>query len=136
MKNINRPWQALVLIILGSVKLLANVLILLVLLLAQDWLGPWLAQFNPELIVVSAIKPIIFVPLILSSVIIALVVSGLIKGKRWAPIFLTVIHSISLILMGLWIFGDARWAIPFALTLFVLALDIECVFSPFFKKKK
>lgn len=136
MKKIYRPWQATTLAILGGSKLVLNLVVIFALLLAQKQLGVYLAQFNPELIVVTAIKPIIFLPLALSSIILYFVMRGLWNGQRWAPIFLTVIHGISLGLMGLWIFGDARWAIPFAITLFILALDIECWISPYFAKRK
>lgn len=136
MRNITRPWQATTLAILGGTKLVLNLVIIFVLLLAQNWLGTWLSQFNPELFVVTAIKPIIFLPLFISILILFFVVRALWIGKRWAPIFLTIIHGIALILMGLWMLSDTRWAIPFAITLFVLALDIECWCNPFFKTKK
>ncbi len=136
MKKITRPWQATTLAILGGSKLVITLVIMLALLGAQGWLGAWLAQFNPELIVVSVIKPIIFLPLLISILILFFVVRAIWTGKRWAPIFLTTIHAIALILMGLWMFSDARWAIPFAITLFILALDIECWCHPFFKKIK
>ena len=135
MKKITRPWQATTLAILGGTKLVLLLIILFTLLLAQDWLGMWLSQFNPELIVVMAIKPIIFLPLILFILVLHFIVRALWIGRLWAPMFLTFIHGISLVLMGLWMLGDARWAIPFAITLFILALDIECWINPFFKKE-
>ena len=136
MKKITRPWQATFLTLIAGFKMVANSLILLLLLFAREWFGTWLSQFNPEFIVISAIKPIIFLPLLGSIILAFFFMRGLWKGQKWAPITLVFLHGLALILMGLWAISDTRWAIPFAITLFIVALEIECWIHPFFKSKK
>lgn len=136
MKKINRPWQATTLSALGSIKIAINILLIVALLFFPISFGTWLSQYNPELIVVSAFKNTIFIPIILSIILETFVVQGLWKGQKWAPIFLTITHGLSLILVVLWMTSDSMWAIPFAIILFLLALEIECWIHPFFKRKK
>jgi len=136
MKKITRPWQATILAVLAGLKMASNSIILLLLLFVRDWFGNWLSQFDPELIVITAVKPIIFIPLIASILISFFFMRGLWKGQRWAPILLAVLHGLALLLMGLWTLSDTRWAIPFAIMLFIVALEIECWVHPFFKRKK
>ncbi len=136
MKKINRPWQALILAFLGGSKVAINTILLFLLLFFPLSFGTWLSQYNPELIVVSALKPIVFIPIALSIVLGIFLVRGLLKGQKWAPIFLTITHGIALLFMGLWMISDSRWAIPLAIFLFLLALEIECWIHPFFKRKK
>jgi hypothetical protein len=136
MKKINRPWQALILAFLGGAKVLINSILLFLLLFFPLSLGAWLSQYNPELIVLSALKPIVFLPIVLSIILGAFLIQGLWKGQKWAPIFLTITHILTILLMGLWMMSDSRWAIPLAIFLFLLALEIECWIHPFFKQKK
>lgn len=136
MKEINRPWQALILTFLGGSKVVINTIFLFLLLFFPVSLGTWLSQYNPELIVLSALKPIVFLPIILSIILGIFLIRGLWKGQKWAPIFLTITHGITLLLMGLWMMSDSHWAIPLAIFLFLLALEIECWIHPFFKRKK
>lgn len=136
MKKINRPWQVFVLAFLGSAKVITNTLLLLLLLFFPISLGKWLSQYNPELIVLSALKPIVFFPLFLFIILGIFLVRGLWRGQKWAPIFLTITHGITFLLMGLWMTSDSRWAIPLAISLFLLALEAECWIHPFFRRKK
>ncbi len=136
MKKITRPWQATILAVIAGVKMVSNFIILLLLLFVRDWFGNWLSQFDPELIVITAVKPIIFIPLIGSILISFLFMRGLWKGQRWAPILLVILHGLAFLLMGLLTLSDTLWAIPFAIMLFLVALEIECWVHPFFKRKK
>lgn len=136
MKKITRPWQATTLAILGSLKIGINVVFSIFLLFFPIVLGTFLSHYNPELIVLSALKMTIFIPIIISIVLGIFLVRGLWKGQKWAPIFLTITHSFALLLMGLWMLSDSRWAIPFAIVLFFVALEIECWIHPFFKRHK
>ncbi len=136
MKKITRPWQATTLAIIAGLKMSINFIIVLFLLFIRDWFGTWLSQFNPELIVITAVKPIIFLPFLGSIILSFFFMRGLWKGQKWAPITLVIIHGLSLILMGLWTISIPQWAIPFSITLFFLALEIECWIHPFFKSKK
>ena len=136
MKKINRPWQVLILVFWGSIKVIINTILLLLLLFFPIALGSWLSQYNPELIVLSALQPIVFLPLFLCVVLGVFLIRGLWRGQKWAPIFLIITHGIAFLLMGLWMTNDSRWAIPFSISLFLLALEIECWLHPFFKQKK
>lgn len=136
MKKILRPWQATTLSLLGGAKVFFDLSILILLLFFPLQFGSWLSQYNPELIVLSALKPIVFIPIALSVVLGIFLVRGLWKGQKWAPIFLTITHGIALLFMGLWMISDSRWAIPLAIFLFLLALEIECWIHPFFKREK
>jgi hypothetical protein len=134
MNKLSRPWQATFLVIFGGLKILINIVLLFFLLVMNEWFGEWLSQFNPNLIVLSAINFTIIIPIIFSIVLSFLIIRGLWIGKKWAPIFLTIIHGVALAFMGILMISDSHWAIPFAIVLFILALDIECWIHPFFNQ--
>lgn len=136
MNKIPRPWQATILAGLNSLKIFTNILLVGILTFFPVLFGTWMSQYNPELIVLSALKSTVFIPIIGSIIFGIFLVRGLWKGQKWAPIFLTIFHGVALLFMGLWMTSDTRWAIPFAIILFLIALDIECWIHPFFKHKK
>jgi hypothetical protein len=136
MNKFSRPWQATFLMIFGSLKILINIVLLFLFFVMNEWFSTWLSQFNPNFVVLSAINSTIIIPIILSIVLSFFIIHGLWFGKKWAPIFLTIIHGITLLLMGILIISDSHWAIPFAIILFILALDIECWLHPFFNQQK
>lgn len=136
MNKIHRPWQATILAGLSSLKIFVNILLVGVLIFFPSSFGTWMSQYNSELIVLSALKATVLIPIIGSILLGVFLVRGLLKGQKWAPIFLTIFHGIALLFMGIWITGDTRWAIPFAIVLFLIALEIECWIHPFFRHKK
>lgn len=136
MKNITRPWQATLLAFLGGIKFSLNSIIFLLLLFFKGWFGEWLSQFDPNLIVISAIKPSLLIPIFISIVFLFFVIRGLWKGQKWAPVFLVCIHGIGLLLTLFWGFESWQWIIPTGILLFFMALEIECWRDPFFNQKK